>query len=126
MAVSIFFSHSTKDRSWCALLAMEATKVGVNPYLAEHDPRPGTDLAEKVRSNINKSQGVVIKKRARAAGLDPREFSGHSLRSGYATQAARDGHHPTQIAATTRHQDQRVLAGYIQAGRGKADTATVL
>jgi TIR domain len=60
MAVSIFFSHSTKDRSWCALLAMEAAKVGVTPYLAEHDPRPGTDLAAKVSSNISKSQGVVV------------------------------------------------------------------
>ena len=55
-----------------------------------------------------------------------REFSGHSLRSGYATQAAREGHHPTRIAATTRHQDQRVLAGYIRAGRGRADLAHVL
>ena len=72
------------------------------------------------------SVALIIKKRAQAAGLDPREFSGHSLRSGYATQAARDGHHPTQIAATTRHQDQRVLAGYIHAGRGKDDTASVL
>ena len=72
------------------------------------------------------SVALVIKKRARAAGLDPREFAGHSLRSGYATQAARDGHHPTQIAATTRHQDQRVLAGYIRAGRGKDDVASVL
>jgi hypothetical protein len=63
------------------------------------------------------SVALIIKKRARAAGgLHPHEFAGHSLRSGYATQAARDGHHPTQIAATTRHQDQRVLAGYIQAG----------
>jgi hypothetical protein len=44
----------------------------------------------------------------------------------YATQAARDGHHPTQIAATTRHQDQRVRAGYIRAGRGKDDIAHVL
>jgi site-specific recombinase XerD len=69
---------------------------------------------------------LIIKKRARAAGLDPREFAGHSLRSGYATQAARDGHHATQIAATTRHQDQRVLAGYIRAGRGKDDIANVL
>lgn len=69
---------------------------------------------------------LIIKKRARAAGLDPREFAGHSLRSGYATQAARDGHHPTQIAATTRHQDQRVLAGYIRAGRGKNEVAHVL
>jgi hypothetical protein len=62
----------------------------------------------------------------RAAGLDPREFAGHSLRSGYATQAARYGHHPTQIAATTRHQDQRVLAGYIRAARGREDIAHVL
>ena len=69
---------------------------------------------------------LIIKKRARAAGLDSREFAGHSLRSGYATQAARDGHHPTQIAATTRHQDQRVLAGYIRAGRGRDDIAHVL
>ena len=69
---------------------------------------------------------LIIKKRARAAGLDPHEFAGHSLRSGYATQAARDGHHPTQIAATTRHQDQRVLAGYIGAGRGRDDIAHVL
>ena len=37
----------------------------------------------------------------RAADLHPREFAGHSLRSGYATQAARDGHRPTEIAATT-------------------------
>jgi site-specific recombinase XerD len=72
------------------------------------------------------SVALIIKKRARTAGLDPREFAGHSLRAGYATQAARDGHHPTQIAATTRHQDQRVLAGYIRAGRGKADIAHVL
>jgi integrase len=69
---------------------------------------------------------LVIKKRARSAGLDPREFAGHSLRSGYATQAARDGHHPTQIAATTRHQDQRVLAGYIRAGRVRDAIARVL
>lgn len=69
---------------------------------------------------------LIIKKRARAAGLDPREFAGHSLRAGFATQAARDGHHPTQIAATTRHQDQRVLAGYIRAGRGRDDIAHVL
>jgi hypothetical protein len=69
---------------------------------------------------------LIIKKRARAAGLDPREFAGHSLRSGYATQAALDGHHSTQIGATTRHQDQRVLAGYIRAGRGREDIAHVL
>ncbi len=72
------------------------------------------------------SVALIIKKRARAAGLDPGEFAGHSLRSGYATQAARDGHNPIQIADITRHKDQRVLAGYIRAGRGRDDIAHVL
>jgi hypothetical protein len=68
---------------------------------------------------------LIVKKRARAAGLDPREFAGHSL-LWLCNPSRRDGHHPTQIAATTRHQDQRVLAGYIRAGRGKDDIAHVL
>jgi site-specific recombinase XerD len=72
------------------------------------------------------SVALIIKRHASKSGLDPREFAGHSLRSEYATQAARDGHHPTQIAATTRHQDQRVLVGYIRGGRGKDDAAHVL
>ena len=72
------------------------------------------------------SVALIIKRRADAAGLDPREFAGHSLRSGYATQAARDGHRTEQIANTTRHKDQTVLAGYIHAGRGREDVAAVL
>jgi site-specific recombinase XerD len=72
------------------------------------------------------SVALIVKRRAKAAGLDPVEFAGHSLRSGYATQAARDGHQTTDIAATTRHKDQRVLAGYIQAGHGREHVAHVL
>ncbi len=72
------------------------------------------------------SVALIIKKRARAAGLDPRDFAAHSLRSGYATQAARDGHHTTQIADVTRHSDQRVLDGYIRAGRDPSSIARVL
>ena len=56
------------------------------------------------------SVALIIKKRAQAAGLDPRQFAGHSLRSGYATQAARDGHHATQIADITRHKDHALIA----------------
>lgn len=72
------------------------------------------------------SVALIIKRRADSAGLNPREFAGHSLRSGYATQAARDGHRTEQIANTTRHKDQTVLAGYIHAGRGREDVAAVL
>jgi integrase len=69
---------------------------------------------------------TIIKRRAKSAGLNAAEFAGHSLRSGYATQAARDGHRPTQIADITRHKDQRVLAGYARAGKGRDDVAHVL
>jgi integrase len=69
---------------------------------------------------------TIIKRRAKAAGLNPADFAGHSLRSGYATQAARDGHNSSQIADMTRHKDQRVLAGYVRAGKGRDDVAHVL
>ena len=57
----------------------------------------------------DKSVALILKKRVRTAGLDPADFAGHSLRSGFATQAARDGHHASQIADVTRHPDRRVL-----------------
>jgi site-specific recombinase XerD len=74
----------------------------------------------------DKSVALIVKKRVRAAGLDPKDFAGHSLRSGFATQAARDGHHASQIADVTRHRDRRVLDGYIQAGQGAEHIARVL
>lgn len=66
------------------------------------------------------------RQKRRVAGLDPAALAGHSLRSGFATQAARDGHHAAQIADVTRHRDRRVLDGYIQAGRGAQHVARVL
>jgi len=72
------------------------------------------------------SVALIVKRRARAAGLDPAPLAGHSLRSGFATQAARDGHHAAQIADVTRHRDRRVLDGYIHAGRGAQYVARVL
>jgi len=60
MAASIFFSHSSRDRPWCELLAAEALKVGVVTYLAEHDPQPGTLLAEKVKRNIVACDAFVV------------------------------------------------------------------
>lgn len=60
MATTIFFSHSGDDRRWCELLAAEALKVGVTAYLAEHDPRPGTILADKVKQNIKRCNAFVV------------------------------------------------------------------
>lgn len=60
MGTSIFFSHSTRDRRWCEWLAADAAKFGVTAYLAEHDPQPGRQLAEKVKRNIGKCNALVV------------------------------------------------------------------
>jgi hypothetical protein len=60
MGTSIFFSHSSRDRKWCEWLAADAAKFGVTAYLAEHDPQPGKQLAEKVKRNIGRCNALVV------------------------------------------------------------------
>jgi hypothetical protein len=58
--VTIFFSHTGRDRDWCEWLAREAESMGVRAYLAEHDARPGEPLAEKVKRHIRGSNAFVV------------------------------------------------------------------
>jgi site-specific recombinase XerD len=57
---------------------------------------------------------IIVKRYALAAGLDPAEFSGHSLRAGFATSAAETGASVLKIMETTRHKSIDVLAGYVR------------
>jgi site-specific recombinase XerD len=57
---------------------------------------------------------LVVKERAEAAGLDPQEFSGHSLRAGFVTSAAESGASILKIQETSRHKSTDVLAGYVR------------
>jgi len=64
----------------------------------------------------------IVKRRAEAAGLDARMLAGHSLRAGFATQAALAGLDPLAIAEVTGHKSLDVLRKYIRAaGRVQAD-----
>jgi integrase len=65
----------------------------------------------------------VVKRAARGAGLDPEEFSGHSLRAGFATTAAAAGANERQIANQTGHTSMEVLRGYIRHGSLFTDNA---
>ncbi|MEQ8819423.1 MAG: site-specific integrase [Sumerlaeia bacterium] len=58
----------------------------------------------------------LIKERAMQAGLDPELLSGHSLRSGFCTSAAKAGASEREIARSTGHRSLRILRTYIQAG----------
>lgn len=54
----------------------------------------------------------VVKKRARAAKLDPGRYSGHSLRAGFVTAASEGGAHDADIMRQTAHRSLSTLHRY--------------
>jgi len=66
----------------------------------------------------------LVKRRATAAGLDPAKLSGHSLRSGLATSAAKAGKSERSIMATTGHSSVTMVRRYIRDADLFADVAS--
>lgn len=66
---------------------------------------------------------LILKERAAAAGLDPAGFSGHSLRAGFATSAAKAGASSWKIRAQTGHASDAMLSRYLRNGELFADNA---
>jgi integrase len=58
----------------------------------------------------------IVKRTAEAAGQDPATFSGHSLRAGFATTAARNEVAENRIMRQTRHRSHAMLQVYIREG----------
>ncbi len=67
----------------------------------------------------------VVKRAALAAGLDPERFSGHSLRLGFVTTAARRGCSERAIANQTGHRSMLVLRRYIRRANAFEENAAV-
>ena len=65
----------------------------------------------------------IIKARAAAAGLDPRVFAGHSLRSGFVTSALANGADVLKVMGVTRHTQVQTLKGYDQRAQAFKDHA---
>jgi integrase len=59
----------------------------------------------------------VLQKRAMLAGLDSKRVSDRSLRSGFATSAARAGVDEHNIMRQTRHTGVQMVRRYIQDGK---------
>ncbi len=104
-------------REW--LIALRDGLEGLPPAEAWLFPgrKGGTHLSGRYVAEL-------IKRRCKLAGLDPAIFSGHSLRSGFSTQAARDGKDLAAIMSQTRHRDPGVAMGYIRRGRVIQDSPT--
>jgi integrase len=63
-----------------------------------------------------KAIGLVVKRSVRALGLDPDQFGGHSLRAGFATEAARVGVSERRIMRQTGHRNVATVRRYIRDG----------
>ena len=58
----------------------------------------------------------IVKARAEEAGLDASLIGGHSLRSGFVTEAGRRGHHIREAMALSGHRSMPVALGYYRVG----------
>jgi len=72
----------------------------------------GSKLSEKRLTD--QTVALIIKKYLELAGMDSRNFSGHSLRSGFATSAAESGAEERSIMAMTGHKSTEMVRRYIK------------
>jgi integrase len=59
---------------------------------------------------------LIVQERLAAAGFDPNEYSGHSLRDGFATGATRTGVSMFKIRQQTGHVSDAMLSRYVRDG----------
>ena len=81
----------------------------------------GTTTARRLSA-----QGIarVVQRAAARAGLDPAQFAGHSLRSGFATEAAAQGASERAIMRQTGHRSLEMVRRYIRDGDRYRDNAS--
>lgn len=82
-------------------------------------------ISDSCRLSAGLSAGAVadiVKKYAAALRLNPADYAGHSLRRGFATDAAAHGATLPELMHHTRHKSERQALKYIEAGTAFKDT----
>jgi integrase len=64
----------------------------------------------------DKAVALIVKRRAKAVGLDPTRYAGYSLRAGLATSAAAAGASERVIMSQTGHRSADMVRKYIREG----------
>ena len=115
--VKIFVKRSKTDQSG------EGMTKGI-PYFSSQEYCPVISLKNwleksKIKSGkifdiSDKSVALTVKKYTAIAGLDSNKYSGHSLRSGFATSTAELGAEERSIMAMTGHKTTQMVRRYIQ------------
>jgi integrase len=115
--VKIFIKRSKTDQSGEGM-------IKAIPYFKEKSFCPVVFLKNwieisKLKSGFvfnisDKMVAILIKKYLSAAGFDPKKYSGHSLRSGFATVAAGSGADEKSIMTMTGHKTTQMVRRYIK------------
>ena len=96
-----------------AMLAwMDAAEIERGPLFRKVN-RHGHLEGERL---TDRSVALIVKRSLKAAGINPKNFSGHSLRAGLATAAAMAGADERAIQEQTGHKSLKVLRTYIREG----------
>lgn len=69
---------------------------------------------------------LVVQDRVKKAGFNPREFGGHSLRSGFLTEGGRQNVNLFRLMEMTGHSCVRTAKGYFQAGAAVQNPGALL
>ena len=89
---------------------LEISKIKSGPIFRRFSK--GSVLSNKRLTD--QSIALIIKKYLELAGIDNSNFSGHSLRSGFATVAAESGADERSIMAMTGHKTNQMVRRYIK------------
>jgi len=76
--------------------------------------RKGLPLSPRLSAE---TVAIVVKDAVKAIGKDPQIFAGHSLRSGFATQVAKNGGQAADIMRQTRHKSVDTALKYVRIGQ---------
>jgi site-specific recombinase XerD len=89
---------------------IEVSKINSGPLFRRF--RKGSNLSENRLSD--QTVALLIKDYLEFAGIDSKNYSGHSLRSGFATTAAEAGAEERSIMAMTGHKSTEMVRRYIK------------
>ena len=89
---------------------LEVSKIRSGPIFRRFIK--GSKLSENRLTD--QTVALLIKKYLQLAGIDNKNYSGHSLRSGFATSAAESGAEERNIMAMTGHKSTEMVRRYIR------------
>ena len=103
-----------ENTQYCPVLSLknwiEISKISSGPLFRRFSK--GNKLLESRLTD--QTVALLIKKYLNIAGIDSKNYSGHSLRSGFATSAAEAGAEERAIMAMTGHKSTEMVRRYIK------------